>query len=130
MSSRSFTQEEMEILRSNRYTFSVSANSISFTIEFKKEFWKRYLAREKPRNIVEALGYDYELLGTSRVSGLQAMIKKQANEGQFREGPHNSYPIYWFSTESISSVRMSMNAQPAVAGRTSHIRPVLTAVCR
>ena len=93
MSSRSFTQEEMEILRSNRYTCSVSANSISFTIEFKKEFWKRYLAREKPRDIVEALGYDYELLGASRVSGLQEMIKKQANEGQFREGPHNSYAV-------------------------------------
>ena len=93
MSSRQFTQEEMEILRSNRYTYSVTPNSISFTIEFKKEFWKRYQAGENPRDIVEALGYDYQLLGATRVSGLQSMIRKQAKEGQFREGQHNSYAI-------------------------------------
>lgn len=93
MSSRSFTQEEMEILRSNRYTYSVSLNTISFTIEFKKEFWKRYQAGENPRDIVEALGYDYQLLGKTRVSGLQSTIRKQAKEGQFREGQHNSYVV-------------------------------------
>lgn len=93
MSSRQFTQEEMEILRSNRYTYSVTPNSISFTIEFKKEFWKRYQAKENPRDIVEALGYDYQLLGATRVSGLQSMIRKQVKEGQFREGQHNSYAV-------------------------------------
>jgi hypothetical protein len=93
MSSRSFTQEEMAILKSNRYTYSVSPNTISFTIEFKKEFWKRYQARESPRDIVEALGYDYQLLGATRVSGLQSMIRKQVKEGQFREGQHNSYAV-------------------------------------
>lgn len=93
MSSRSFTQEEMEILRSNRYTYSVSPNTISFTIEFKKEFWKRYQAGEHPRHIVEALGYDCQLLGETRVSGLLSMIRKQAGEGNFREGQHNSYAV-------------------------------------
>ena len=93
MSSRSFTKEEMEILKANKYTYSVSPNTISFTIEFKMEFWRRYQTGELPRNIVAALGYDYQMLGESRVSGLQAMIKKQAREGNFREGQHTSYAI-------------------------------------
>ena len=93
MSSRSFTKEEMAILKENKYTYSVSPNTISFTIEFKKEFWKRYQAGERPREIVEALGYNYQMLGETRVSGLQGMIKKQALAGNFREGQHASYAI-------------------------------------
>lgn len=93
MSKRSFTPAEQEILRKNKYTFSVSKNTISFTIEFKREFWKRYQTGDRPRDIVVALGYDYDLLGESRVSGLQAMIRKQATEGNFREGQHASYAV-------------------------------------
>ena len=93
MSSRSFTKEEQAILKENRYTYSVSPNTISFTIEFKKEFWKRYQSGERPKDIVEALGYDYSLLGETRVSGLKGMSKKQALEGNFREGPHTSYAV-------------------------------------
>lgn len=93
MSIRSFTKEEQAILRENKYTYSVSANTISFTIEFKKEFWKRYQAGQRPRHIVEELGYDYQMLGESRVSGLQGMIRKQAQEGNFREGQHTSYAV-------------------------------------
>ena len=93
MSKRSFTKEEMAILKANKYTYSVSPNTISFTIEFKKEFWKRYQTGELPREIVQALGYDYQMLGETRVSGLQGMIRKQAIEGNFREGQHTSYAV-------------------------------------
>ena len=93
MSKRSFTKEEMALLKENKYTYSVSSNTICFTIAFKKEFWKRYINGERPREIVQALGYDYELLGETRVSGLQGMIKKQAREGNFREGQHASYAV-------------------------------------
>ena len=55
MSIRSFTKEEQVLLRENKYTYSVSANTISFTIEFKKEFWKRYQTGQRPRQIVEEL---------------------------------------------------------------------------
>ena len=93
MSARSFTKEEMQILRKNKYTYSVSPNTISFTIEFKREFWRRYQAGERPREIVETLGYDPQLLGETRISGLQGMIRKQAREGNFREGQHQSYAL-------------------------------------
>lgn len=93
MSSHSFTKEEQLLLKENKYTYSVSANTISFTIEFKKEFWKRYQSGERPKDIIEALGYDYYLLGETRVSGLKSMIRKQALEGNFREGQHTSYAV-------------------------------------
>lgn len=93
MSKRSFTKEEQALLKENRYTYSVSANTISFTIEFKKEFWKRYQTGQRPREIVQELGYDFQMLGETRVTGLQGMIKKQAQEGNFREGQHAGYAI-------------------------------------
>lgn len=93
MSKRNFTKEEQALLKENRYTYSVSANTISFTIEFKKEFWKRYQTGQHPREIVQELGYDFQMLGETRVTGLQGMIKKQAQEGNFREGQHAGYVI-------------------------------------
>ena len=93
MSKRSFTKEEQAILKENKYTYSVSANTISFTIGFKKEFWKRYQTGQRPREIVQELGYDFQMLGETRVTGLQSMIKKQAQEGNFREGQHASYAV-------------------------------------
>ncbi|MEG0155870.1 MAG: hypothetical protein RR678_10925, partial [Lachnospiraceae bacterium] len=83
MSKRSFTKEEQALLKENRYTYSVSANTISFTVEFKKEFWKRYQTGQRPRKIVQELGYDFQMLGETRVTGLQGMIKNQAQEGNF-----------------------------------------------
>lgn len=103
MSSRSFTEKEQDLLRQNKYTYSVSANTISFTIEFKKEFWKRYQAGERPKAIIEALGYDPQLLGEARISGLQGMIRKQAMEDNFREGQYqgamSNYPDYSSMTD-------------------------------
>lgn len=93
MSKRSFTKEEQALLQENKYTYSVSANTISFTIEFKKEFWKLYQTGHRPQEIVESLGYDFSLLGETRVAGLQGMIKKQALEGNFRQGQHTSYAV-------------------------------------
>lgn len=86
MSTRSFTKEEQTLLKKNKYTYNVSVNTISFTIDFKKEFWKRY----SNTGNLQALGYDFQMLGETRVADLQSMIKKQAKEGKFREGQHAS----------------------------------------
>ena len=84
MSKRSFTEEEMALLKENKYTYSVSPNTICFTIAFKKEFWKRYINGERPREIVQALGYDYELLGETRVSGIPASRAAACTSGVLR----------------------------------------------
>lgn len=47
-----------------------------------------------PRQIVAELGYDPDILGTKRLSGIQLTIKKQANRsGRFTEGKGHSRTI-------------------------------------
>ena len=90
MNRNKFTKREIQLLKSNPYTYRVTESQIFYTKEFKEEFWRRYQGGESPREIVEALGYDPDMLGTSRLSGLQMNIKKQANRpGGFTEGKNN-----------------------------------------
>lgn len=87
MNRNKFTKREIQILKNNPYTYRVTESQIFFTKEFKEEFWRRYQEGETPRHIVEVLGYDSDMLGTSRISGLQMNIQKQANRpGGFTEG--------------------------------------------
>lgn len=90
MSTRCFNKDEIEKLKANKYTYSVTPNTISFTIAFKIEFWNRYQRGELPRDIVTDLGYDPEMLGAVRISGLVGMIRKQAEENNFRQGQHGA----------------------------------------
>ena len=90
MKRNKFTRREIQLLKSNPYTYRVTESQIFYTREFKEEFWRRYQGGESPREIVEALGYDPDMLGTSRLSGLQINIKKQANRPEgFTEGKNN-----------------------------------------
>ena len=53
MSKKVFTNEEVEMLRNNPYTYAVTPHILSFTKEFKELFWKEYQAGEIPRQILE-----------------------------------------------------------------------------
>ena len=87
MNRNTFTKREIQILKSNPYTYRVTESQIFYTKEFKEEFWRRYQEGETPRKIVEELGYDPDMLGAARLSGLQINIKKQAlRPGGFTEG--------------------------------------------
>ena len=87
MNRNTFTKREIQLLKNNPYTYRVTESQIFYTKEFKEEFWRRYQEGESPRHIVEALGYDPDMLGTARLSGLQINIKKQANRPEgFSEG--------------------------------------------
>ena len=87
MNRNTFTKREIQILKSNPYTYRVTESQIFYTKGFKEEFWRRYQEGETPRKIVEELGYDPDMLGTARLSGLQINIKKQAlRPGGFTEG--------------------------------------------
>ena len=98
-----FTPREIQILKKNPYTYNVTDYNIFFTKEFKEEFWRRYQEGESPRMILEALGYDTDILGQSRVTGVQINIKKQAESGDgFTEGKgrrHKGYKKELYSVE-------------------------------
>ena len=72
-----FTTEQIEQLSANPYTYSVSANHLLFTREFKELFWKEYCGGKSPRTILRACGYDTEMFGSDRISGIQQAIKKE-----------------------------------------------------
>jgi len=74
-----FTKEQQETLRANPYTLSVSERQIKFTAMFKKllliEIAKPGVTQKQAfRN----LGYDPEILGTSRVVSTVKNIRVQA----------------------------------------------------
>ncbi|MDO4651081.1 MAG: hypothetical protein Q4B26_20780 [Eubacteriales bacterium] len=87
MERNKFTKREIQLLKCNPYTYRVTEATIFFTTEFKQEFWRRYQEGETPRAIVEALGYDPDILGQYRINGLQINIKKQAERPEgFTQG--------------------------------------------
>ena len=76
-----FTQEQVEILRSNPYVRNVTEDAVSFTIEFKEEFWHLYSVEGMaPYDILNQMRLDYHMLGSSRVQGITNSIKKQLKQ--------------------------------------------------
>lgn len=82
-----FTNEDMEVLRENRYTYKVTPYMLQFTREFKALFWKEYQQGSLPRQILEKYGYPADMLGKERIWGITQVIKKQhASQDGLREG--------------------------------------------
>ena len=73
-----FTPEEIEILEANPYTRRVSAGSLSITMEAKQRVLELYETGITSRQIVEALGYDYEILGGQRMKNIVRNTRKEA----------------------------------------------------
>lgn len=67
MNKTGFTKEQMEILRLNPFTRSVSTTTLKFTEEFKDQFWKLYLQGVQPEDIFRQSGYDPDLVGKKRI---------------------------------------------------------------
>ena len=61
MSKKVFTNEEVEMLRNNPYTYAVTPHILSFTKEFKELFWKEYQEGGIPRQILEKPMRFYQL---------------------------------------------------------------------
>ncbi len=80
MSQHLFTKEEQELLAANQYTFKVSDKQLSFTAEFKALFWDDYCTGNTPAQILRKYGYPTEVLGESRITGIQRLIKKESQK--------------------------------------------------
>lgn len=84
---KTFTEEELKILRANPYVKSATAKMIRFTTAFKEEFWRMYNEEcRSPRSIMEALGFDPDIIGKRRIDGILLHIREQAESGEeFRD---------------------------------------------
>ena len=75
---KSFTPEEVEVLRKNPYTAYVDKKMIRFTVAFKVAFMELYRKGYPPRKILPELGYDLEMIGKARLNGISQQIRNQA----------------------------------------------------
>ncbi len=76
MKQRCFTQEEMDVLRANPCTYSVTPNRLEFTEDFKKKFWEDYSAGKSPKAIFVAVGYDPEVIGLRRIEHFSKKMRE------------------------------------------------------
>ena len=70
-----FTAEQIQILRENLWVKKVTAKMLVFTDEFKEEFHRQHQEGKSSRQIIEALGLDAEMLGRTRIEGIQLVVK-------------------------------------------------------
>ena len=84
---KTFSEEELKTIRANQYVKSATANMIRFTVDFKEEFWSRYHDEcQQPVKIMKELGFDVDVLGETRISGILRHIREQVNGGEgFRD---------------------------------------------
>lgn len=74
-----FTEQEIEILKQNPFTASVSESQIRFTVEFKK-----FLLSDREKNgtpwkeVFRKAGYDPEVLGKNRIERAVERIREEA----------------------------------------------------
>lgn len=87
MNLKEFSPEEVIELRSNQYVIGVTTKTVRLTVAFKEQFWSEYNAGKTPRSIVASMGFDPNVLGSSRINGIVNRIRDEANSGTgFREG--------------------------------------------
>lgn len=73
-----FTKDQIEKLRLNPYVKQVSEKAITYTEEFREEFYVRYQSDPYPSKILSEMGLDPNILGHSRVYNLSKRIRAQA----------------------------------------------------
>ena len=67
MSKKLFTEDEIIILKQNKYVKRVTPKGITYTDEFKRLFIDKYNNGELPRIIFEKCGFNIDIIGIQRV---------------------------------------------------------------
>jgi hypothetical protein len=112
MQTKLFTPQEIEILRENPYTLSVTEETIRYTLPFKQEYWRRHTLGQSATHIFIELGYDVSILGKGRVYAFASHVKKEAasktglHEGTYRRGLRTDIPNYTGMSNNEALARM------------------------
>ncbi len=75
---KKFSIEEITELKGNPNVREVSANTVSFTEEFKRRAYSRLVGGEHMREILSSSGIRPEVLGDGRIWSLARKLRKQA----------------------------------------------------
>ena len=88
-----FTEEQLRVLELNPYTYSVSSNRITFTLEFKKFFVDQIRNHRKTTpEVLKAAGYDPSWFAQGCKSSLRRRILEEADSEQGLRPP--TRPFY------------------------------------
>lgn len=103
MRAQAFTNEEVKILKENKYTSFVSNSSIRFTLEFKEMFMERKREGIPARRIFKEAGYDEDILGACRIKNFAKRIPREASAPC---GLHEGYRVHKKHPEDADYSRM------------------------
>ena len=81
MSAKSFTPQEIRLLRRNRYVSDVTDTRIMYSDEFRSHFMQEYNKGKKPTQIFREAGFDTRMLGGKRIERAAARWRKMYGEG-------------------------------------------------
>ncbi len=116
MERRKFSQEEIDVLKKNPYTYKVTETQIRFTAEFKEVFWKQYQNGIFPREILKSCGYDPEMFGSTRIGGILNHIKQTVEAGEEFHSDYRRHTLVSSqknkpldSTDEIKQLRSEVN---------------------
>lgn len=74
-----FTEEQISELQKNPYVLKVSDSTITYSQEFREEFYKSLMNGGTPSQILTDMGFDTKVLGKQRVNNITKRIKKMAS---------------------------------------------------
>lgn len=95
MKRKLFTKDEISILSENQYVSRVTKSNISYTTQFKKDFYNLLLSGTGPTQAIVQLGFDPKVLGARRIEAISYSVRKFAKrpEGFDRKkGKHVGRP--------------------------------------
>ena len=101
---KAFSPEEIAMLRANPYIERVTTGQISFTLAFKKEFWRLSIEGCTGNTAFRKLGYDPEVLGFERVHNITKRIRRAAKTPEGLKGKAKSRMR--ISKENFSSAQL------------------------
>ena len=85
MTRKLFTEEEIEILKKNKYVGNVTEKAITYTAEFKEEYIGLILTGNNRSEAIRKLGFDPKILGRERVRSLNRRMKRKIRNGETYE---------------------------------------------
>lgn len=118
----SFTPEEIAILRANRYTLRASASGTSITMEAKERVLELYECGMSSRQIVEALGYDCEILGSQRMKNTVRNTRKEASSPRGLHEGYTRLPTARMNKEEIEQLDASAESYAKLKNEVIYLR--------
>lgn len=102
-----FTEEQMQILMSNRYTYSLTKHRIQYTLEFKQYVMKELAEGNTSVNIFIKAGYDPEILSVQRIYTFVKRLKIEAASSEGLKPPKEYKQARDFAKKKLEEEKTS-----------------------